>query len=59
MSVIWVMFLPSSGLVRIEFRLEIVLTYWINIREHRPSHSAKDIVKDCWEHEHTNETSYG
>lgn len=48
----------SFGLVRI-FRLEIVLTYWINIREHRTSHSAKDILKDCWENECTNETSYG
>lgn len=47
-----------SGPLKIR-RMRLMLTHWINLQEHCSSHPAKALLEDCWEHNKTQDFSFG
>ncbi len=50
----------EMGEMLLEFRrLKLKMRYWINIKGHSDSHPIKKVLKNCWEYEYTNLSSFG
>ncbi len=48
------------GEMPLEFRrLKLKMRYWINIKGHSDSHPIKKVLKNCWEYEYKNLSSFG
>ncbi len=50
----------EMGEMPLEFRrLKLKMRYWINIKGHSDSHPIKKVLKNCWEYEYKNRSSFG
>ena len=40
-------------------RLQLTMTYWVNLKGHMVTHPTKKVLLECWEHELNLNTSFG
>ncbi|XP_050975638.1 uridine 5'-monophosphate synthase isoform X1 [Labeo rohita] len=40
-------------------RIELMMAYWVSLQGQNGKHPVKSILKECWEHNETNYTSFG